>query len=71
MPVNDDDDNSTLGDTDVVKPEDDKKMKYQKNGDSNTTLYSFLCYWVDSDSLSIQVKRDFWKRKVKWNYFTE
>ncbi|MEE1100913.1 MAG: hypothetical protein U0K86_05470 [Agathobacter sp.] len=42
--MNDDDDNSTLGDTDVVKPEDDKKMKYQKNGDSNTTLYSFLCY---------------------------
>ena len=40
--MNDDDDNSTLGDTDVVKPEDDKKDEVPKTGDSNTTLYSFI-----------------------------
>lgn len=42
VPVNDDDDNSTPGDTDVIKPEDDKKDEVPKTGDSNTTLYSFI-----------------------------
>ncbi len=42
VPVNDNDDNSTPGDTDVIKPEDDKKDEVPKTGDSNTTLYSFI-----------------------------
>ena len=42
VPVNDDDDNSTPGDTDVIQPEDDKKDEVPKAGGSNTTLYSFI-----------------------------
>ena len=41
VPVNDDD-NSTPGDTDVIKPEDDKIDDVPKTGDSNNALYSFM-----------------------------
>ena len=46
VPVNDNDDNSTPGDTDVIKPDSNQKDEVPKTGGSNLAMYSFTLMFI-------------------------
>ena len=46
VPVNDNDDNSTPGDTDVIKPDSNQKDEVPKTGGSNLAMYSCVLMFI-------------------------